>query len=279
MQVLVLAVQNSVPYAVLGTATSGVTLLRGIGGSVGTAIFGSIFTNRLLDVRAELPAPVQELLAGGGRLTGEQVAALPDAARTAYQQGYVDALTPVFLVAAGVALVGFAISWLLQERPLRATAATSQGLDDSLAAPRGPDSLAELERALTRVTTRERARALPAAGGRRAPASTAARVRRGRWSGSTSTASRARGRWPRSSAVPQERIAEVVAELRDPTGSWRARLARWRSRRRAARSPTSSWRRAATCWTRRSRTERRTAGRRWTTLLRRLARELVGERP
>jgi EmrB/QacA subfamily drug resistance transporter len=58
MQVLVLAVQNSVPYAVLGTATSGVTLLRGIGGSVGTAVFGSIFTNRLLDARADLPGPV-----------------------------------------------------------------------------------------------------------------------------------------------------------------------------------------------------------------------------
>jgi hypothetical protein len=110
MQVLVLAVQNSVSYAVLGTATAGVTMLRGIGGSVGTAVFGSIFTNRLVDIRANLPAPVQDVLAGGGRLTGEQVEALPAAARAAYQQGYVDALTPVFLVAAGVTLAGFAVS-------------------------------------------------------------------------------------------------------------------------------------------------------------------------
>src|SRR5262245_36808576 len=65
MQVLVLAVQNAVPYAVLGAATSGVTLMRGVGGSVGTAVFGSIFTTRL----------------GTGRLSGEQVARLAGPAR------------------------------------------------------------------------------------------------------------------------------------------------------------------------------------------------------
>jgi hypothetical protein len=40
MQVLVLAVQNAVDYSVLGAATSGVTMFRGIGGSLGTAVFG-----------------------------------------------------------------------------------------------------------------------------------------------------------------------------------------------------------------------------------------------
>ena len=49
MQVLVLAVQNAVHYHVLGSATSGVTMLRGIGGSLGTAVFGAIFTNRLTE--------------------------------------------------------------------------------------------------------------------------------------------------------------------------------------------------------------------------------------
>ena len=58
--------------------------------------------------------------------------------RDAYQHAYVHALRPVFLVASGVALVGFALSWLLEERPLRATAATSHGLEDSFAPPAGP---------------------------------------------------------------------------------------------------------------------------------------------
>src|SRR5262245_62313509 len=47
MQVLVLAVQNAVPYQLLGVATSGSTLFRQIGGSIGVAIFGAIFANRL----------------------------------------------------------------------------------------------------------------------------------------------------------------------------------------------------------------------------------------
>jgi EmrB/QacA subfamily drug resistance transporter len=45
MQVLVLAVQNSVEYRDLGTATSVSTFFRSIGGSFGVAIFGTIFNN------------------------------------------------------------------------------------------------------------------------------------------------------------------------------------------------------------------------------------------
>ena len=47
MQVLVLAVQNAVPYEQLGVATSSATLFRSIGGSLGTSILGAIFANRL----------------------------------------------------------------------------------------------------------------------------------------------------------------------------------------------------------------------------------------
>jgi EmrB/QacA subfamily drug resistance transporter len=157
MQVLILAVQNAVPYAVLGAATSGVTLMRGVGGSVGTAVFGSLFTHELTAqlTGGSLPAQLRQILAGGGRLTGAQVSQLPAVARTAYQQAYVDALSPVFRVASVVALLGFVVSWLLPERPLRATAATSTGLEDSLAAPESPSSLAVVERALARATTVE----------------------------------------------------------------------------------------------------------------------------
>ncbi len=47
MQVLVIAVQNAVSYEDLGSATSGVTFFRQIGGSFGVAVFGSIFSNQL----------------------------------------------------------------------------------------------------------------------------------------------------------------------------------------------------------------------------------------
>ena len=47
MQVLVLAVQNAVDYRHMGVATSGSLLFRQVGGSIGIAIFGAIFANRL----------------------------------------------------------------------------------------------------------------------------------------------------------------------------------------------------------------------------------------
>lgn len=203
MQVLVLAVQNAVDYSVLGSATSGVTMLRGIGGSLGTAVFGTIFSNRLAGAAGS-----------GTRLTGDQVARLPPGARTGYEEAFVHALRPVFLVAAGVALVGWAISWLLEERPLRATAATSQGLEDALAAPKGADSLAEVERALARCTSREdrarfHARVAERAGTPLSPAATWALVRIEEHgpSGAREMAE--------AQDVGGERIAEVVTELRD----------------------------------------------------------------
>jgi len=48
MQVLVLLVQNAVPYSELGVATSAATFFRSIGGSFGTAIAGAIFSNVLV---------------------------------------------------------------------------------------------------------------------------------------------------------------------------------------------------------------------------------------
>lgn len=154
MQVLVLAVQNAVDYPVLGSATSGVTMMRGIGGSIGTAVFGSIFSARLASyLQHTLKGPLAEEARKGVRLTGDQVAKLPPQARGLYEHGYVHALQPVFLMAAGVAALGFVLSLLLQERELREAPAAATGLEDGLAAPRSADSLAEIERSLTRVTT------------------------------------------------------------------------------------------------------------------------------
>jgi hypothetical protein len=89
-----------------------------------------------------------------GRAGGQ----LPSTARLAYENAYVHALRPVFLVAAGISAVGFVLSLRLRERPLRATASPSQGLDDALAAPKSPSSLAELDRALSVLVSAERRR-------------------------------------------------------------------------------------------------------------------------
>ncbi len=60
MQVLVLAVQNSVDYRNLGVATSGTTLFRSTGGSVGVALFGAIFAAHLASgLASRMPAGIR----------------------------------------------------------------------------------------------------------------------------------------------------------------------------------------------------------------------------
>ena len=159
MQVLVLAVQNSVDYSDLGVATSGATLFRSIGGSVGTAILGSIFAS-LLDshLTAGLKANPQATagltpaqLSKVSSATGDPhvIHSFPPALHDVYINAFTSAIDRVFIVAACVSAVAFALSWILEERPLRTTAEASAGISESFAAPKPPDSLAELSRALS----------------------------------------------------------------------------------------------------------------------------------
>jgi EmrB/QacA subfamily drug resistance transporter len=215
MQVLVLAVQNAVDFSMLGAATSGVTLARGIGGSLGTAIFGTIFSTRLRShLGGALTGPLAHQVSGGGRLTGAQVLRLPPTVRSLYQHAYVFSLRPVFLTAAGVTAIGFVLSLFLPQRTLRESAAASTGLEDAVAAPRSPDSLAEVERALTMVTTLDERTRFRKEVGERAhvqmsPEAIWALVQIDEY-GPT----RARGLAEQNGADPM-RIADVVGELRD----------------------------------------------------------------
>ena len=124
MQVLVIAVQNAVNYQDLGVATSGATLFRLIGGSLGTAILGAIFASRLASNLARL------LPAGGGgahNITVQAVLQLPPAARSVYAEAFTASLGSMFFVAAVVCAIGFVLTWVLPERPLRATVAATAG--------------------------------------------------------------------------------------------------------------------------------------------------------
>jgi EmrB/QacA subfamily drug resistance transporter len=163
MQVLVLAVQNAVDYKDLGVATSGATLFRSIGGSVGTAILGSIFSNRLT---AELASSLRGTGAGslgtGASLNTAALKKLPPAIHADYLSAFTSALSTVFVVAAGVAVVAFLLSWALQQRTLRETVTASTGIGESFAAPRHTDSLAEASRTMSVLIGREGRRELVA---------------------------------------------------------------------------------------------------------------------
>jgi EmrB/QacA subfamily drug resistance transporter len=151
IQVLVLAVQNSVDYADLGVATSGSTLFRQIGGSIGVAVFGAIFANRLAaNLAATFPAGVR-LPASPNPAALKQ---LPPAAHAAYASAITDALDPVFLAASGAAVLAFLLSWLLPEITLRTT---TQAPDpgEGLHGARDDHALRELERSLSLLAGRE----------------------------------------------------------------------------------------------------------------------------
>ncbi len=158
MQVLVLAVQNAVEYADLGVATSGATLFRSIGGSLGTATLGAIFANRLREeLRSALPPGAAAHTTTSGEVNPAQIAHLPPSLHAGYLHAFTGSLNDVFLAAAGFAAVGFVLTWFIRELRLRETVATGD-LGDTYATPRESDSLAEIVNKLGRLDRREGAR-------------------------------------------------------------------------------------------------------------------------
>jgi MFS family permease len=120
-QVLVLAIQNAVDRRELGTATAAANFVRGAGGAVGVAIFGTAFADRL---GYWLPRSVP------GRLLGHlhpavlqaspgTVRTLPPLVRDGVAQAVAHAVDTVFLIAAPIAALGFLVVLLLKEYPLR----------------------------------------------------------------------------------------------------------------------------------------------------------------
>ncbi|MER7675850.1 MFS transporter [Streptomyces sp. NPDC096934] len=119
MPVLVLAVQNSVRPADLGTATSANNYFRQIGGSVGAAIFGTLFARRLTDALAErVPARSGGALPDPESLTPQLVHAMPAPVRDAYIAAYADAMPRIFLYLVPVLVLGLFIAFFLKEKPL-----------------------------------------------------------------------------------------------------------------------------------------------------------------
>ena len=145
MQVLVLAVQNAVPYSELGAATSAAMLFRLVGGSIGTALLGVVF------------ASTYQMQLGAAT----QTAAITSAIRA------------VFGVAAFVAAAGALLTWFIPEHPLRdtvAATASNAGHDAGEAFAMSADEGSEdaLARALALLADRDVRRAYIAGIARRA---------------------------------------------------------------------------------------------------------------
>jgi EmrB/QacA subfamily drug resistance transporter len=147
--VFTLVVQNNVPVARLGTATSNLTFFQQVGGTVGLALVGTIFASSLAEelprqlAASGVPPEVGGALAGGGAgglntLTGVGdlgtaiLAAIPEATRSVVEPfvpSIVDAIygafsiatANTFLLGIGAALMAAGMVLLLREAPATAT--------------------------------------------------------------------------------------------------------------------------------------------------------------
>ncbi|MFB7718036.1 MDR family MFS transporter [Nocardia sp. NPDC056100] len=163
MQVLTIAVQNSVPYSDLGTATSGVTFFRTIGSAFGTTVFGTLYSNQLGPhltsalMEAKVPPEVAQ--------NPQALRALPPEQAMPIIEAYATSIDYVFRWVVPVAVLGFLIAWFLKEVPLRdSSRGQAADVGEGFAVPDSPDRGVQMERAIVRVLRKLRDNAVPEPG-------------------------------------------------------------------------------------------------------------------
>ncbi|QXQ11069.1 MDR family MFS transporter [Paeniglutamicibacter sp. Y32M11] len=126
MQVVVLVVQNAVDPSMVGTATSTNNYFREVGASLGVAIFGAMFTNRLSEKLTEVFTSSGANAADAGTATAtldpQTLAQLPDAMREGIVSAYADSLAPVFWYLIPFILIAFVLALFLKQVKLSDTA-------------------------------------------------------------------------------------------------------------------------------------------------------------
>jgi EmrB/QacA subfamily drug resistance transporter len=111
LQTLVVATQNEAPVEHLGVATSTISFFRAVGGSIGVALFGSLFTSRVTDLLGDAALQV----------TPQTLARMTPAQAQETATAFAEAVTQVFTFAVPFLLFAFALGWFVREQPLRTT--------------------------------------------------------------------------------------------------------------------------------------------------------------
>ena len=125
IQILVLIVQNQFPNSQVGMATASNNYFRQIGASLGSAVVGSLFAHRLVQILTERLAESGAAAGSGGpgagslnSLTPQIVRQLPDQLRSVVIGSYNDALTPIFVYMVPLLLLAGVLLLFLREIPL-----------------------------------------------------------------------------------------------------------------------------------------------------------------
>jgi EmrB/QacA subfamily drug resistance transporter len=128
MQNLVLAVQNTVSQADLGSASSTVAFFRSLGGAIGVAVLGALLGRQVTSLvakgLAQLGVPAS---AGGSSDAIPDLSRLPAPVRHVVENAYGQATAHIFVVAAPFALLALLAILLMTEVPLRRTIDLDQG--------------------------------------------------------------------------------------------------------------------------------------------------------
>ena len=130
MQTIVIALQNSVDFKDMGVATSSNTFFRSLGSVFGTAVFGTILTNRLGhyltqnfdNLAASNPVAVQgfdPVVLDGIQNNTSVLQTLPPVIQATALESFVNSFHVVFIVAAPITALGFLLALFLRETPLR----------------------------------------------------------------------------------------------------------------------------------------------------------------
>lgn len=139
LQNTLLITRNSVEQRDLGAASGSVTLFWTVGGSLGIALLGSIYANRLQDtLAARLGEPGRALVAGGARIPPAVLHRMPLQIRDAFEVAVVNGLHATLVGGALMAFLAFLVAWLVREVPLRGWEPAAQA-PASAPAPAGVD--------------------------------------------------------------------------------------------------------------------------------------------
>ncbi|WP_435878223.1 MDR family MFS transporter [Streptomyces bobili] len=160
MQVLTIAVQNTVEYTDLGTATSGVTFFRTLGSAFGTAVFGTIYANALAPnleegIASATATGADPATVSRAATSPEALHQLPPDTAAPLVGAYADTIQTVFLWTVPVAALGFVVALFLKQVPLRDSARrTSTDLGEGFGSPHDANAQRVLETAVAKIIGR-----------------------------------------------------------------------------------------------------------------------------
>lgn len=136
MQTIVIAVQNAVEFKDLGIATSSNTFFRSLGGAFGTAIFGTILSDRITEnLRGQLGGGAANTIDPGliDSLTTNTavIATLPAQVQANVLEAFSGAFQSVFISAFPVVAIAFFFALALEEKPLQDSASHASARQDA----------------------------------------------------------------------------------------------------------------------------------------------------